>query len=126
MLFIDAPQGGSSFELLIGTGGSLIVLAAVLLLETKAAWSLRSFANIGRLSLTLYSIQFILAWILMLIDIAPTSIAQFPMGDIVTGLLILAVSYLFSLQKTGPLENFISKFENLFYPSKGVANGMPD
>lgn len=126
MLFIDAPQGGSSFELLIGTGGSLIVLAAVLLLETKAAWSLRSFANIGRLSLTLYSIQFILAWILMLIDIAPTSIAQFPMGDIVTGLLILAVSYLFSLQKTGPLENFIRKFENLFYPSKGVANGMPD
>lgn len=126
MLFIDAPQGGSSFELLIGTGGSLIVLAAVLLLETKSAWSLRSFANIGRLSLTLYSIQFILAWILMLIDIAPASIAQFPMGDIVTGLLILTGSYLFSLQKTGPLETFIRKFENLFYPSKGIENGTPD
>lgn len=126
MLFIDAPQGGSSFELLIGTGGSLIVIAAALLLEKKAAWSLMPFAKTGRLSLTLYSIQFILAWILMLIDVGPTSIAQFPMGDVVTGLLILAVSYLFSLQNAGPLETFIRKFENLFCQPKGAANGTPD
>lgn len=119
MLFIDAPQGGSSFELLIGTGGSLIVLAAVLLLEKRASGLLKPFANAGRLSLTLYCIQFIIAWILMFINIDPTSIAQFPMGDVVTIFLILAVSYLFSLQKNGPLEKLIRNFENLFYQSKG-------
>lgn len=126
MLFIDAPQGGSSFELLIGTGGSLILIATVLLLEKRISWLLKSFAKVGLVSLTLYSIQFIIAWILMLIDINPTSIAQFPMGDIVTILLILIVSYLFSLQKNGPIETSIRKFENLFYQSKGVANGTQD
>lgn len=126
MLFIDAPQGGSSFELLIGTGGSLIVLSTVLLLEKKMSYLLIPFAKVGQMPLTLYSIQFIIAWILMLVGINPTSIAQFPMGDVVTVLLILAVSYLFSLQKIGPLESAIRKFENLFCQTKGASNGTSD
>lgn len=126
MLFIDAPQGGSSFELLIGTGGSLILIAAALLLEKRMSCLLRPFAKVGQVSLTLYSIQFIIAWILMIVGINPTSIAQFPMGDVVAVLLILAGSCLFSLQNNGPLESAIRKFENLFYQSEGEANGASD
>lgn len=126
MLFIDAPQGGSSFELLIGTGGSLILLAVVLVLEKRVSCLLKPLAKVGQIALTLYTIQFIIAWILMLVGKNPTSIAQFPMGDVVTVLLTLVVSYLFSLQKNGPLESAIRKFENLFYQSKGAANGTSD
>lgn len=126
MLFLDAPQGGSSFELLIGMGGSLFLLAVVLLLGKKIALALRPFAKVGRVALTLYSFQFILAWVLMLIGIDPTRIAQFPMGDIVTLLLVLAIGYLLSLRKNGPLETAIRKFEGQFYMAKGAANGTAD
>lgn len=126
MLFLDAPQGGSSFELLIGMGGSLILLAVVLLAEKKMSLLLRDFAKVGRVSLTLYSLQFILAWILMLIGVNPTQIAQFPMGDIVTVLIVLAVGYLFSLRKNGPLEAAVRKFEGRFYLEKGAENGTTD
>lgn len=126
MLFVDAPQGGSAFELLIGTGGCFILLSVVLLLEKRVTWLFRLFAKAGRVSLTLYSIQFIIAWLLMLIDINPTSIAQFPMGDVVTVVLVLVAGYLFSLQKNGPLEASMRKFESLFYQAKGGSDGTPD
>lgn len=126
MLFLDVPQGGSSFELLIGMGGSLILLAVVLLLEKKMILALIPFAKVGRVALTLYSLQFILAWVLMLIGIDPTAIAQFPMGDIVTILLVLAVGCLLSLRKNGPLEAAIRKFEGRFYITKGAKNGTAD
>lgn len=126
MLFLDAPQGGSSFKLLIGMGGSLILLAVILLLEKKIVLALRPFANVGRVALTLYSLQFILAWILMLIGADPTAIAQFPIGDIVTVLLVLAVGCLLSLRKNGPLEAAIRKFEGQFFIAKGAANGTAD
>lgn len=126
MLFLDAPQGGSTFELLIGMGGSLILLAVVLLLEKKIVFALRPFANVGRAALTLYSLQFILAWILMLVGLDPTSIAQFPMGDIVTALLVLAAGCLLSLRKNGPLEAAIRKFEGQFFMEEGVTYGTAD
>lgn len=126
MLFLDSPQGGSSFELLIGTGGSFILLAAVLLSEEKSALFLKPFVKVGQVALTMYSLQFILAWVLMLIDIDPTSIAQFPMGDIATVVLVLTAAFLLSLWKNGPLESAIRKFEEQFYMMKGVSNGATD
>lgn len=126
MLFLDAPQGGSSFELLIGMGGSFILLASVLLLEKKIVLVLGPFAKVGRVALTLYSFQFILAWVLMLFGVDPTAIAQFPMGDIVTVLFVLVFGYLLSLRKNGPLEAAIRKFEGKFCMVKGAANGTAD
>lgn len=115
MLFIDAPQGGSSFELLIGTGGNLILLAVILLLEKKISLVLKLLAKVGQTALTLYSVQFIIAWILMLIGINPTAIGQFPFGDIVTSIFVLFIGCLISLLKNPPLETAIRKFERLFY-----------
>lgn len=126
MLFLDTPQGGSSFELLIGMGGSLILLSVFLLLEKKTALILRPFAKVGRVALTLYSLQFMLAWILMLSGADPTSIAQFPMGDIVTVALVLVAGCLLSLRKNGPLESAIRKFEGLFFKANGTTYGTAD
>lgn len=115
MLFLDTPQGGSTFELLIGTGGSLLLLALVLLLEKKASVLLRPFAKVGKVALTLYCIQFVFAWIMMLLNADPTSLAQFPMGDVITLLCVVAVGWILSLWKNGPLEMAIRWFEHLFY-----------
>lgn len=115
MLFIDTPQGGSAFELLIGTGGSMILLASALLLERKLTLLYRPFANVGKAALTLYSAQFVLAWILMLFGLPPSSLAQFPSGDIVVIFITLAVGWVLSLRKNGPLETAIRWFERQFY-----------
>ena len=115
MLFLDAPQGGSAFELLIGTGGSMVLLAAALLLEKKLPLLFRPFANVGKAALTLYSTQFVLAWILMLLGMAPSSLAQFPGGDIMVILITLAAGWVLSLRKNGPLETAIRWFERQFY-----------
>lgn len=114
MLFIDAPQGGSAFELLIGTGGSMVLLAAALLMEKRLTLLYRPFANIGKAALTLYSVQFVLAWVLMLGGVEPSSLAQFPGGDLVVILLTLAAGWILSLQKSGPLEAAVRWFERQF------------
>ena len=114
MLFIDAPQGGSTFELLIGTGGSMVLLAVVLLLEKRLMLLYRPLANIGKVALTLYSVQFVLAWILMLGGMEPSSLAQFPGGDFVIILLTLIAGWILSLKKSGPLETAIRWFERQF------------
>lgn len=115
MLFLDAPQGGSSFELLIGTGGSMILLAAALLLEKNMTRLYRPFAKVGKVALTLYGAHFVLAWILMLCGLNPSALAQFLGGDIVVILVTLAAGWILTLRKNGPLETAIRWFERQFY-----------
>lgn len=116
MLLMDAPQGGSSFELLIGTGGSLILMGAALITEKKFTFILSLFANIGKAALTLYSAQFVVAWFMMILGIDPTTVGSLiPWGDIVIGAVVLAVGQLISLMPGGPLELAIRKFESMFY-----------
>lgn len=115
MLFLDAPQGGSTFELLIGTGGCMVLLAAALLFGKKLSWLYHPFANVGKVALTLYSVQFVLAWILMLCQIDPTSLAQFPGGDVLVVLITLIADRALSFRKNGPLETAVRWFERQFY-----------
>ena len=115
MLFVDAPQGGSAFELLIGTGGSMVLLGLALLLEQKCAPLYRPFANIGKAALTLYSAQFLLAWVLMLGGLDPSSLAQFPGGELVVIAVTLVAGWLLARRKNGPLEAAIRWFEGQFY-----------
>lgn len=118
MLFLDVPQGGSAFELLIGTGGSMVLLAAILLLEKKLTLLYRLFANVGKAALTLYGAQFVLAWLLMLCGLNPSALAQFSGGDIVVILLTLAIGRVLSLWENGPLETAIRWFERQFYDER--------
>lgn len=115
MLFIDAPQGGSTFELLIGLGGSLILLALLLLIEKRWTLPLQPFAGAGRAALSLYSIQFLAAWVIMLLGGDPTQLGSvIPLGDIVIAAAVLVAGWGISLLPMGPLEWAVRWFEGLF------------
>ena len=115
MLLIDSPQGGSAFELLIGTGGCLILLGILLLLEVGFRTVLRPFAGTGKVSLTLYALQFVLAWFLSLCGIDPTAVGSGFLGDFITAAAVIGLGWLISLLPCGPLERGIRTFEALFY-----------
>ncbi len=121
MLFLDAPQGGSAFELLNGLGGCMLLLAALLVIEQAAAGILKPFTWVGRSALSLYCPQVFFAWIMMLLGGEPTSIAQFPLGDLVVALILIALGWLLTRFQNGPLEWALRRFEGLFYqePRRG-------
>lgn len=116
MLLLDVPQGGSTFELLIGMGGCLMLLGVILLLENKCSVILHPFAGTGRVSLTLYSVQFVLAWVLMLLGTDPTAIVtDYAFNGLIVAILVLGAGWLISRLPNGPLEAAICRFEGLFY-----------
>lgn len=91
LLALDAVRG-AVIGMLIGTGGSKVLLAAALP-ERKLNLLYRPFAKVGKAALMLYSVPFVLAWILMLFGLTPSSLAQFPGGDVVVILITLAAGW---------------------------------
>ena len=90
LLALDAVRG-AVIGMLIGTGGSKVLLAA--LPERKLNLLYRPFAKVGKAALMLYSVPFVLAWILMLFGLTPSSLTQFPGGDVVVILITLAAGW---------------------------------
>ncbi len=74
------PSGGAVIGMLIGTGGSKVLLAAALP-ERKLNLLYRPFAKVGKAALMLYIAPFVLAWILMLFGLTPSLPSHnFPAG----------------------------------------------
>lgn len=120
MLFVDAPQGGSLFELLSGTGLSLILLGAFLWLDRgKAAGLLKPFAAAGKAALSLYMAQFLLAWALILLGLEETLsiLGGIPFGDFLAAGAVLAAGWLLGDGKGGPMERLLRRFEGWFLES---------
>lgn len=92
LLALDAVRG-AVIGMLIGTGGSKVLLAAALP-ERKLNLLYRPFAKVGKAALMLYSVPFVLAWILMLFGLTPSSLTQFPGGDVVVILITLAAGWI--------------------------------
>ena len=61
--------------------------------ERKLNLLYRPFAKVGKAALMLYSVPFVLAWILMLFGLTPSSLTQFPGGDVVVILITLAAGW---------------------------------
>ena len=79
LLALDAVRG-AVIGMLIGTGGSKVLLAAALP-ERKLNLLYRPFAKVGKAALMLYSVPFVLAWILMLFGLTPSLPSHnFPAG----------------------------------------------
>ena len=116
MLFVDAPQGGSAFELLIGLGGSLFVLGVFCLIEKKAKCILMPFCAAGRIALSLYAAQFVFAWVVALLggDVTAWNLGSVFGADLLLGISILVLSVLITRVGKGPLEFLMRKFEQLF------------
>ena len=117
-LFISMPQGGSTCELLAGTGGSLIILGVFCLIGKKYKKMLKPFCNVGKLSLTLYMIQIVAGWLLSLIDTDWTNALMYmgsiPLGDIMVAIFVILLSCVFLKFKSSPFENMMRKFEKNF------------
>ena len=56
MLLISTPQGGSTSELLIGTGGSLILFGVLCMVGNKYGKVLKIFCSAGKLSLMCFKL----------------------------------------------------------------------
>ena len=79
LLALDAVRG-AVIGMLIGTGGSKVLLAAALP-ERKLNLLYRPFAKVGKAAPMLYSVPFVLAWILMLFGLTPSLPSHnFPAG----------------------------------------------
>ena len=75
------------------TKSGVIGLLAAALPERKLNLLYRPFAKVGKAALMLYSVPFVLAWILMLFGLTPSSLTQFPGGDVVVILITLAAGW---------------------------------
>ncbi len=117
-LFISMPQGGSTCELLAGTGGSLIILGVFCLIGAKYKKLLKPLCNVGKLSLTLYVIQIAAGWLLCLINTDWTNalldLGSIPLGDVIVAVFVILLSYLLVKAKISPFENMMRKFEKNF------------
>lgn len=116
MLFMSMPQGGSTCELLAGTGGSLILFGILLWIGEKFQKLLKPFCNAGKLALTLYVLQVVAGWVILLcgggnMDIG---IGGVPFGDILIIVLVILLAWIFTKFKIRPFEAMIRKFESLF------------
>lgn len=120
MLLISAPQGGSTAELLIGTGGSLILFGALCLIGNKYGKILIPFCDAGKLSLTLYVLQIVLGWALQSINtewaLALMDIGSIPFGGILTAVIVIVLSMIFTKLKCSPFETMMRRFEKKFIP----------
>lgn len=116
MLFEDAPQGGSAFELIIGMGLSMIILGILCLIEKKSTGILKPFSAVGRVALTLYALQFAIVWGLQIagINIMGINIGAIPFGDVFVAAATLITGCLLNYLPNGPLETWIRRFERLF------------
>ena len=116
MLFLAMPQGGSMFELLIGTGLSFIIVGLVFLVERKCSAVLIPFCTVGRAALTLYVIQFVIAWGLGVagIDVTSVNIGAAPYGDILIAAAVLGAGSMIALFPKVSLEILVRRFEKIF------------
>ena len=116
LLFMDMPQGGSLFELLIGTGGALILLGLLLLLEKRLSALYRPFACVGQCALTLYVLQFLIAWGAAVAEIEVTSldIGSLFLGDVMVAAAVTVTGCLLVKLPCAWLEGAIRRFTRLF------------
>ncbi len=98
---------------------AFIALGASCLIAHKLSAVLIPFAAVGRVALTMYALQFVIVWILSLLNI-DYSMENVPFHDLVVVLMGLLIGWLFSRMSSGPLENLMRRFDGLFSSAKPV------
>lgn len=113
MLFYTAPQNGSFFTLLRGVGTSLVAFGLCIFAQSICAKVLSPFTTVGKCSLTMYAIQFVLGWLIMLFELPFLEISFFG-WDILVALLVIAIAFLINLFGGGILEKGMRNFTAQF------------
>ena len=94
LCLLHFPCGTTCLTILRETGSARWTALAAALPERKLNLLYRPFAKVGKAALMLYSVPFVLAWILMLFGLTPSSLTQFPGGDVVVILITLAAGWI--------------------------------
>lgn len=120
MLTVDMPQGGSMFELLIGTGGSMVLLGVLCRTERLLPQVLRFLSAAGKSSLTLYAVQFVIAWVASLCggDVTNIPICSVPGVDLLVAMASLLLGVVLHRFPAFGLEAAMRKFEKSFASSQ--------
>ncbi len=124
MLLTSGPQSGSTFQLLIGLGTSLLVLGLTCLIAKKGAAILKPFAAVGQVALTLYAAQFVLAWVLIIAGMN-YNIGEIPFGGVIVVLITLIAGGLLVRFSISPLETMMRRFDRLFSGFQPAAGPVP-
>lgn len=122
MLLWTAPHSASTFQTLMGLGIAFLVLGIVCLIPNKLSALLKPFAAVGRVALTMYTLQFIVIWILELAGIE-LGLGSMPLGDLLVAVITVAISWIIALRRTGPLEAFMRRFDQAFTPAADTNSG---
>lgn len=94
------------------------MFGALCLVGNKYGKILKIFCNAGKLSLTLYVLQIVLGWALQSVNtewsLALMDIGSIPFGGILTAVVVIVWSIIFTKLKCSPFENMMRRFEKKF------------
>jgi uncharacterized membrane protein YeiB len=113
MLLVAIPQSGTTVQLIMGMGASLLVIGFFSIIENKAAIILKPFSMVGQVALTLYALQFIVAWIFETVGIK-YDFGSVLCGDIMAALVTTVIGCLLNLLPQRPIEGLMRRFEGIF------------
>ncbi|CAH8770838.1 DUF418 domain-containing protein [Paenibacillus dendritiformis] len=117
MLLWTSPHSASTFQTLIGLGGSFLVLGLVCLVPKKNSVVLLPFAAVGRVALTMYAVQFVVIWSLELAGIE-YGLGGIPYGDFLVAAATLVTGWLIARLPFGPIESLMRHFDRAFSASR--------
>ncbi len=113
MLFTAGPNTGTMFAGILGTGVSLIIIGVCGIIENYIKVILIPFVKVGKAALSLYTLQIIIGWFLILIEI-DFGIGDMIFGDILVAIITILFGYVFGLFGEAPVEKMLRKVETLF------------
>jgi uncharacterized membrane protein YeiB len=113
MLLVATPQSGTTIQLLMGMGASLLVLGILIWVEKRYRLILKPFSHVGQVALTLYALQFILAWIFETTEI-PYGLGEVLFGDILVAILTTLVGCILAYLPVGFIEGLMRRVEKIF------------
>ncbi|MCG7378702.1 DUF418 domain-containing protein [Paenibacillus sp. ACRSA] len=113
LLLQTAPHTASTFQTLIGLGIAFFVLGLVFLIPDRIKIVLTPFAAVGRVALTMYALQFIIVWVLTILNI-DYDLSVIPLNDLLVVIVTLVIGSMIARMPNGPLESMMRSFDRLF------------
>lgn len=71
------------------------------------------FAAVGRVALTMYDLQFVIVWILTILNIG-YDLSGIPLNDLFVVIVTLVIGSIIARMPNGPLESMMRRFDQIF------------
>lgn len=113
LLLQTAPHTASTFQTLTGLGIAFIVLGLTFLIPSRIKIIITPFAAVGRVALTMYALQFVIVWILTILNIG-YDLSGIPLNDLFVVIVTLVIGSIIARMPNGPLESMMRRFDQIF------------